>query len=97
MERVVFADRSGFTVVLLATEDQDDPVRAAGQILQGVQPDDTLRLARLIVRADTPDTAFQSWLAGRGAPTEPLPDRWSGLGWRTDRRLRARRRLPPPH
>jgi peptidoglycan/xylan/chitin deacetylase (PgdA/CDA1 family) len=58
--------------------------------------DDTLRLARLLVRADTPATTFQNWLRGRGAPTAPFPDRWSTRGWRAYRRVRARLGLPLP-
>jgi peptidoglycan/xylan/chitin deacetylase (PgdA/CDA1 family) len=58
--------------------------------------DDTLRLARLTVRADTPVGTFRDWLEGRGAPTAPFPDRWSTVGWRAYRRLRARLGLPLP-
>ncbi|WP_052434238.1 polysaccharide deacetylase family protein [Streptacidiphilus melanogenes] len=58
--------------------------------------DDTLRLARLTVRADTTAATFQGWLEGRGAPTAPFPDRWSTVGWRAYRRLRARLGLPVP-
>jgi len=43
VERVVFVDRSGFTVLLLGTG-ADQPVRAAGEILQGAQPGESLHL-----------------------------------------------------
>lgn len=44
VERVVFADRSGFTVVALAVDGQEEPARAVGQILHGVQLGESLRL-----------------------------------------------------
>jgi exodeoxyribonuclease V alpha subunit len=44
VDRVVFVDRTGYTVLLLGT-DGDTPVKAAGTILQGTQPGESLRLA----------------------------------------------------
>jgi len=43
VERVVFVDRSGFTVLLLGTGEQE-PLKASGEILQGAQPGESLRL-----------------------------------------------------
>jgi peptidoglycan/xylan/chitin deacetylase (PgdA/CDA1 family) len=58
--------------------------------------DDTLRMARLTVRADTPSAVFQSWLQGLGAPTAPFPETLATRGWRAYRRTRARLGLPLP-
>jgi len=43
VERVVFVDRTGFTVLLLGTG-ADEPVKASGEILQGAQPGESVRL-----------------------------------------------------
>jgi len=59
VERVVFADRSGFTVVLLAVDSQE-PTRAAGQILHGVQPGESLRLTGTWHQHPTRGTQFQA-------------------------------------
>jgi peptidoglycan/xylan/chitin deacetylase (PgdA/CDA1 family) len=58
--------------------------------------DDTLRLARLTVRPDTPPELFQAWLEGRGAPKAPFPEALSTRGWRAYRRLLARLGRPLP-
>jgi peptidoglycan/xylan/chitin deacetylase (PgdA/CDA1 family) len=58
--------------------------------------DDTLRIARLTVRADTPSAVLQSWLEGRGAPTAPLRESLATRGWRGYRRVRARLGLSVP-
>ncbi|MEY9839164.1 polysaccharide deacetylase family protein [Streptacidiphilus sp. EB103A] len=63
--------------------------------------DDTLRIARLTVRADTPSSVFQSWLEGLGAPRAPFPENLATTlttqGRRAYRRMRARLGLPLPH
>ncbi|WP_457027900.1 polysaccharide deacetylase family protein [Kitasatospora sp. P5_F3] len=51
--------------------------------------DDPLRIARLMVRADTPPEQFRSWTRGEGAPVAPLPERLRTKGWRFYRRARA--------
>lgn len=43
VERIVFVDRNGYTVLLLDTG-EPEPVRAAGAILAGVQPGESLQL-----------------------------------------------------
>ncbi|PYC84054.1 polysaccharide deacetylase [Streptomyces tateyamensis] len=53
------------------------------------QADDPLRIARLTVRADTGPELFEQWVAGRGAPTAPRPERLRTKGWRIYRRLCA--------
>ncbi|MBF9066539.1 polysaccharide deacetylase family protein [Streptacidiphilus fuscans] len=58
--------------------------------------DDTLRLARLTVRADTPRSVFRCWLRGEGAPDAPTRDSLSTRGWRLYRRARARFTDQPP-
>ncbi|WP_232247796.1 polysaccharide deacetylase family protein [Kitasatospora azatica] len=52
--------------------------------------DDPLRIARLMVMADTPAERFQEWLDGVGAPVAPYPEHWRTRGWRAYRRLRAK-------
>ncbi|MGF1430691.1 polysaccharide deacetylase family protein [Kitasatospora sp. LaBMicrA B282] len=51
--------------------------------------DDPLRIARLVVRADTAPEHFQRWLDGYGAPVGTEPDRLRTRGWRLYRRLRG--------
>lgn len=51
--------------------------------------DDALRIARLMVMADTPPETFEAWTRGRGAPVAPFPERLRTKGWRAYRRLRA--------
>ncbi|GAA1235623.1 hypothetical protein GCM10009665_27260 [Kitasatospora nipponensis] len=53
------------------------------------QADDPLRIARLMVRADTGATQFESWVQGRGAPVAPRPEQLRTKGWRLYRRTRA--------
>ncbi|MFE0458487.1 polysaccharide deacetylase family protein [Kitasatospora sp. NPDC058965] len=53
------------------------------------QADDPLRIARLMVRADTAPDLFQQWVTGHGAPIAPRPERLRTKGWRVYRRLRA--------
>ncbi|MEZ0067201.1 peptidoglycan/xylan/chitin deacetylase (PgdA/CDA1 family) [Streptacidiphilus sp. MAP12-20] len=69
---------------------------ATGNALSSTS-DDTLRLARLTVRADTSPAVFQSWLEGRGAPTAPFPESLSIRGSRVYRRLVARFGRGLPH
>jgi peptidoglycan/xylan/chitin deacetylase (PgdA/CDA1 family) len=52
--------------------------------------DDSLRISRLMVRADTPSATFQEWADGRGAPVAPVAERLRTKGWRGYRRLTAR-------
>jgi exodeoxyribonuclease V alpha subunit len=59
VERVVFTDRSSFTVVLLAVEGRE-PVRAAGQILHGAQPGESLRLTGTWHQRPVRGTQFQA-------------------------------------
>ncbi len=59
VERVVFTDRSTFTVVLLAVEGRE-PVRAAGQILHGAQPGESLRLTGAWHQYPVRGTQFQA-------------------------------------
>ncbi|GAB7187744.1 hypothetical protein ATKI12_7575 [Kitasatospora sp. Ki12] len=51
--------------------------------------DEPLRIARLMVRADTPPELFRRWTQGTGAPVAPFPERLRTKGWRAYRRLRA--------
>ncbi|MCX4749928.1 polysaccharide deacetylase family protein [Kitasatospora sp. NBC_01287] len=53
------------------------------------QSDDPLRIARLMVRADTSTDQFQQWLDGRGAPVAPVAEKLTTKGWRLYRRARA--------
>jgi peptidoglycan/xylan/chitin deacetylase (PgdA/CDA1 family) len=52
--------------------------------------DDSLRISRLMVRADTPAATFQEWADGHGAPVAPVAERLRTKGWRGYRRLTAR-------
>ncbi|GAA1167981.1 peptidoglycan/xylan/chitin deacetylase (PgdA/CDA1 family) [Kitasatospora gansuensis] len=51
--------------------------------------DEPLRIARLMVRADTTAEKFRSWTRGEGAPVAPLPEHLRTKGWRLYRRARA--------
>ncbi len=51
--------------------------------------DEPLRIARLMVRADTGRERFQSWSRGTGAPVAPFPEGTRTTAWRAYRRLRA--------
>ncbi|WP_328953890.1 polysaccharide deacetylase family protein [Kitasatospora purpeofusca] len=51
--------------------------------------DDPLRIARLMVRADTPPRVFDDWTRLRGAPTAPHRESAATKAWRGYRRLRA--------
>ncbi|GAA3003806.1 hypothetical protein GCM10020229_14720 [Kitasatospora albolonga] len=51
--------------------------------------DDPLRIARLMVRADTTPEHFRRWSDGEGAPVAPFPEHLRTKGWRYYRRLRA--------
>lgn len=51
--------------------------------------DDPLRVARLMMRADTGRERFGLWIRGRGARVAPFPDRLRTRGWRVYRRARA--------
>ncbi|MER5866307.1 polysaccharide deacetylase family protein [Kitasatospora sp. NPDC002040] len=51
--------------------------------------DEVLRIARLMVRADTPPERFVAWTRGEGAPVAPLPEHLRTKGWRAYRRVRA--------
>ncbi|UQA96976.1 polysaccharide deacetylase family protein [Streptomyces halobius] len=52
--------------------------------------DEPLRIARLLVRADTSPERFTRWTLGMGAPAAPLPESLQTKGWRLYRRARAR-------
>ncbi|MFD5233255.1 polysaccharide deacetylase family protein [Streptomyces qaidamensis] len=51
--------------------------------------DEVLRIARLMVRADTARDRFLAWAQGTGAPVAPFPERARTRAWRGYRRLRA--------
>ncbi|MFC8451097.1 polysaccharide deacetylase family protein [Kitasatospora sp. NPDC057223] len=51
--------------------------------------DHPLRIARLMVRSDTPPEVFRNWTEGHGAPVAPFPERLRTRGWRAYRRLTA--------
>ena len=51
--------------------------------------DNPLRIARLMLRSDTPSALFQAWTEGREAPIAPVPERLRTKGWRAYRRLHA--------
>ncbi|MFH9984857.1 polysaccharide deacetylase family protein [Streptomyces luteogriseus] len=51
--------------------------------------DEPLRIARLMVRADTTRDRFLAWAQGAGAPVAPFPERARTRAWRSYRRLRA--------
>ncbi|MGW5612214.1 polysaccharide deacetylase family protein [Streptomyces sp. NPDC003877] len=51
--------------------------------------DEVLRIARLMVRADTSRERFLAWVRGTGAPVAPFPERARTRAWRHYRRLRA--------
>ncbi|MFG3353509.1 polysaccharide deacetylase family protein [Streptomyces sp. NPDC048001] len=77
---------------------------SAAAVRQGFSSaaDEPLRIARLMLRADTGPAEFARWAAGEGAPVAPFPEGARTRGWRAWRRLRARLRvpceaLPPPH
>ncbi|MEV8590195.1 polysaccharide deacetylase family protein [Streptomyces sp. NPDC051180] len=56
--------------------------------------DDPLRIARLMVRADTDRDRFLRWTRGDAAPVAPFPESARTRGWRAYRRLRARLNVP---
>ncbi|WP_328766888.1 polysaccharide deacetylase family protein [Streptomyces sp. NBC_00286] len=63
--------------------------------------DEPLRIARLMVRADTGRDRFRSWARGAGGPVAPFPEGVPTRAWRTYRRLRVGinrpyAALPPP-
>ncbi|WP_309093400.1 polysaccharide deacetylase family protein [Streptomyces sp.] len=58
--------------------------------------DEVLRIARLMVRADTPPDRFLAWVRGTGAPVAPFPERTRTRAWRGYRRLRAGLDRPHP-
>ncbi|MFC7843991.1 polysaccharide deacetylase family protein [Streptomyces sp. NPDC001046] len=58
--------------------------------------DEPLRVARLMVRADTPRDRYLDWVDGRGAPVAPFPERTRTRVWRSYRRLRAGLHHPHP-
>ncbi|MEV5437072.1 polysaccharide deacetylase family protein [Streptomyces sp. NPDC052682] len=51
--------------------------------------DEPLRIARLMVRADTSRERFRSWTLGAGAPVAPFHEGMGTRAWRTYRHLRA--------
>jgi peptidoglycan/xylan/chitin deacetylase (PgdA/CDA1 family) len=51
--------------------------------------DRVLALARLTVRASTTPAQIAEWLAGRGAPVAPYPERFRTVAWRAYRRIRG--------
>jgi len=52
--------------------------------------DDPLRIARLMVRADTDRDRFRAWAEGTDAPVAPFPEGPRTRAWRAYRHLRAR-------
>jgi peptidoglycan/xylan/chitin deacetylase (PgdA/CDA1 family) len=58
--------------------------------------DETFRVARLTLRADTPDAQFDAWLRGTGARVAPRPEAVATKAWRAYRRARARLGLRMP-
>lgn len=52
--------------------------------------DETFRVARLTVRADTSAAQFDAWLRGEGARTAPYREALATKAWRAYRRTRAR-------
>jgi peptidoglycan/xylan/chitin deacetylase (PgdA/CDA1 family) len=56
--------------------------------------DEPLRIARLMVRADTDRERFRSWSRGAGAPVAPFSEGACTTAWRAYRRLRAGLRRP---
>ena len=55
------------------------------------ESDQAFSLARLTVCATTPPGQIAAWLAGRGAPVAPYPERLRTKVWRTYRRVRGTR------
>lgn len=53
--------------------------------------DSIFSLARLMVRTDTTREEIAAWLAGRGAPIAPYPERLRTRAWRLYRRVRGSR------
>lgn len=51
--------------------------------------DEPLRIARLMVRADTGREQFRAWAEGTGAPVAPFPEGTRTRAWRAWRHLRA--------
>ncbi|GAA2629681.1 polysaccharide deacetylase family protein [Streptomyces vastus] len=51
--------------------------------------DEPLRIARLMVRADTDREQFRSWTRDSGAPVAPFAEGMRTTAWRAYRRLRA--------
>lgn len=51
--------------------------------------DDPYRIARLMVRADTPPELFDAWTWGAGAPVAPMREQLRTTGWRFYRRARS--------
>ncbi|GAA2220627.1 hypothetical protein GCM10010232_00460 [Streptomyces amakusaensis] len=51
--------------------------------------DEAYRISRLIVRRTHTVADVEAWMAGRGAPTAPLPTSPATVGWRFYRRARA--------
>jgi peptidoglycan/xylan/chitin deacetylase (PgdA/CDA1 family) len=58
--------------------------------------DEPLRIARLMVRADTTRDRFLAWARGAGAPVAPFPERVRTRVWRGFRRLRVGLDRPHP-
>ncbi|MFJ3096931.1 polysaccharide deacetylase family protein [Streptomyces hydrogenans] len=56
--------------------------------------DEPLRIARLMVRADTDRDTFRRWTTGSAAPVAPFPEGARTRGWRAYRRMRARLNVP---
>jgi peptidoglycan/xylan/chitin deacetylase (PgdA/CDA1 family) len=53
--------------------------------------DRVFSLSRLTVQADTTDDEVATWLAGRGAPVAPYPERLRTRAWRAYRKARGER------
>ncbi|GAA1096975.1 polysaccharide deacetylase family protein [Kitasatospora arboriphila] len=49
--------------------------------------DDPMRICRLMVRSDTPDSVFDDWTAGRGSRVGPIRESLYTRGWRSYRRF----------
>ncbi|MBR7835934.1 polysaccharide deacetylase family protein [Actinospica durhamensis] len=53
------------------------------------EDDETFRVARLTLHADTPAARFDAWLRGHAARVAPHPESAATRAWRAYRRLRA--------
>lgn len=83
-----FSSREVRAVVREAGWTSAASVRGAAAAFSSCE-DDPLRIARLMVRADTDRARFERWTRGEGAPVAPFAETLRTRGWRTYRRMRA--------